>query len=205
MIDATLVAYTGATLVFAATPGQSTTVVIQHTVDNGWRAGFAAAVGCAIANIFHATATRVGLGLILGYWPGALTAVRVGGAAYLFWLGGKSLWRAWQPPAALPAGASTVGRVAFRQGLITNLLNPSIVTFYLAVVPTFLAPTDPSSRYVVLAVIHVSLAFACHNTWAGLFNQIGHLLRSVRARRVFDTIAGFALVWLASRVAFPGG
>lgn len=200
MIDATLATYTGFTLVFAATPGQSTAVVIQHTVDNGWRAGFAAAVGCAVANIFHATATRVGLGLLLGYWPGALTAVRVGGAAYLCWLGGRSLWRALRPPAVVSAGASTIGRVAFRQGLVTNLLNPSIVTFYLAVVPTFLTPGAPHSRYVMLAVIHVSLAFACHNTWAGLFNQIGHLLRSVRARRVFDVVAGLALMALAIRV-----
>jgi threonine/homoserine/homoserine lactone efflux protein len=204
MIDATLATYTGFTLVFAATPGQSTAVVIQQTVDNGWRAGFSAAVGCAIANIFHATGTRVGLGLLVGYWPGALAAVRFGGAAYLFWLGGKSVWRAVRPPAALPAAASAIGRVAFRQGLVTNLLNPSIVTFYLAVVPTFLRPVDPPSRYVVLAVIHVSLAFACHNTWAGLFNQLGHLLRSVRARRVFDAIAGLALGWLGARVAFPG-
>ena len=203
MIDATIATYVGFTLVFAATPGQSTAVVIQHTVDDGWRAGFAAAVGCAFANVFHATATRVGLGLILGYWPGALTVVRIGGAAYLFWLGGKSLWRALRPPAVAPAAASTVGRVAFRQGLVTNLLNPSIVTFYLAVVPTFLRPSDAPSRYVVLAAIHVSLAFACHNTWAGLFNQIGHLLRSVRARRAFDSMAGLALVWLGARVGLP--
>jgi threonine/homoserine/homoserine lactone efflux protein len=200
MIDAELAAYIGFTLAFAATPGQSTAVVIQHTVDNGWRAGFSAAVGCAIANIFHATGTRVGLGLLLAWWPGALTVVRVGGAAYLCWLGGRSLWRALRPPRTLLAAASTIGRVAFRQGLVTNLLNPSIVTFYLAVVPTFLRPSDPPSRYVVLAVIHVSFAFGCHNTWAGLFNQIGHLLRSVRARRVFDALAGVALMALAVRV-----
>lgn len=204
MIDATLATYTVATLAFAATPGQSTAVVIQHTVDDGWRAGFLAAVGCAIANVFHATATRIGLGLLLGYWPGALLAVRFGGAAYLLWLGGKSLWRAARPRATPAAAASTIGQVAFRQGLVTNLLNPSIVTFYLAVVPTFLRPGDPPARYAVLAAIHVSLAFGCHNTWAGLFNQIGHLLRSVRARRIFDVIAGLALVGLGGRVAFPG-
>jgi threonine/homoserine/homoserine lactone efflux protein len=90
--------------------------------------------------------------------------------------------------------------VALRQGLVTNLLNPSIATFYLAVVPSFMTAGRGASRYVLLAAIHVSLAFASHNAWAGLFNQIGHLMRNITARRVFDAVAGTALIYLAVRV-----
>jgi threonine/homoserine/homoserine lactone efflux protein len=132
--------------------------------------------------------------------PQALVVIRVAGGSYLIWLGARSLWRAARPPESAPPSGGAVGRVAFGQGLVTNLLNPSIVTFYLVVVPTFISPGDRTSRFVLLAAIHVGCAFACHNGWAGLFNQIGHLLRTVRARRVFDVCAGLALIGLAARV-----
>ncbi|HEY6359009.1 MAG TPA: LysE family translocator [Vicinamibacterales bacterium] len=200
MIDPTLAVYVGATLAFAATPGQSTAVVIQQTVDNGWRAGLATAVGVALANVGHATMAGVGLAVLMARMPQALAVIRVAGSLYLAWLGGRSLWRAARPPErGFPAGPAA-GPAAFGQGLVTNLLNPSIVTFYLVVVPTFIAPGDRTSRFVLLAAIHVTCAFACHNGWAGLFNQIGHLLRTVRARRVFDVCAGLALIGLAVRM-----
>ena len=123
------------------------------------------------------------------------------GGAYLIWLGGNSLWRAWRPEAAVPRETPSQSRhVAFRHGLVTNLLNPSIATFYLAVVPSFMSAGGGASRYLLLAAIHVSLAFASHNAGAGLFNQIGHLMRNVTARRVFDALAGAALIYLAVRV-----
>jgi threonine/homoserine/homoserine lactone efflux protein len=199
MIDASLVTYTVATLLFAATPGQSTTVVIQQTVDNGWPSGVAAATGCAVANIVHASAARVGLALLVVSLPQVLDAVRWAGAAYLCWLGGRSLWRAVRPTAG-PAPATTAGPVAFGQGLVTNLLNPSIFTFYVVIVPSFMTTDPTTARYLVLAAIHVTLAFACHNAWSGVFNQLGHLVRSPRARRVFDAAAGAALLALAVKV-----
>jgi threonine/homoserine/homoserine lactone efflux protein len=200
MIDPALATYVGATIVFAATPGQSTAVVIQQTVDHGWPAGISTAVGCAVANVAHATAAGVGLAVLMARIPQALGAIRVAGGAYLIWLGGRSLWRAARPPAGAPTFEGSAGRVAFRQGLVTNLLNPSIVTFYLVVVPAFIAPGDRASRFALLAAIQVACAFVCHNGWAGLFNQIGHLLHSVRARRVFDACAGLALIGLAVRM-----
>ena len=200
MIDTALATYIGATIVFAATPGQSTAVVIQQTVDHGWRAGAAAAVGCAVANVAHATTAGAGLAVLTTRMPEALAVIRVAGGAYLVWLGGCSLWRALRPPVNAPLSPGSIGREAFGQGLVTNLLNPSIVTFYLVVVPTFIAPGDRASRFILLAAIHVAVAFACHNGWAGLFNQIGHLLHSVRARRIFDVCAGLALIGLAARL-----
>ena len=83
---------------------------------------------------------------------------------------------------------------------MTNLLNPSIATFYLAVVPSFMAAGSGASRYVLLAAIRGIMAFSSHNAWAGLFNQIGHLMRNLTARRAFDALAGAALVYLAVRV-----
>jgi threonine/homoserine/homoserine lactone efflux protein len=200
MTDTVLATYIGATMVFAATPGQSTAVVIQQTVDYGWPAGAAAAVGCAVANVAHATTAGVGLAVLIARLPEALAVIRVAGGAYLVWLGGRSLWRALRPSVNAPPSPGSIGRQAFGQGLMTNLLNPSIVTFYLVVVPTFIAPGDRPSTFVLLAAIHVASAFGCHTGWAGLFNQIGHLLQSARARRIFDVCAGLALLALAARI-----
>jgi threonine/homoserine/homoserine lactone efflux protein len=201
VVDATLITYTTATAIFAITPGQSTTVVIQQTVDNGWRAGLAAAIGCAIANVAHATAAGIGLAVLVRHAPMVLDGIRWCGGAYLIWLGGHSLWRARTAAAAIRREPPSQSRhLALSQGLVTNLLNPSILTFYLVVVPTFMPAGSGASRYLLLAAIHVSLAFASHNLWAGLFNQIGHLMRNLTARRVFDALAGSALLYLAVRV-----
>jgi threonine/homoserine/homoserine lactone efflux protein len=143
--------------------------------------------------------TRLGLAIVMTRVPQAFVGVRYAGCAYLLWLGGRSLWRAIRPPATEPSAAVADG-VAFGQGFITNILNPSIFTYYVVVVPSFMPAGTGTSRYVLLASLHISIAFACHNAWSGLFNQIGHLMRSPRARRAFDTLAGVALTGLAIRL-----
>jgi threonine/homoserine/homoserine lactone efflux protein len=203
MIDAELTTYLGFATIFAATPGQSTAVVIQQTVDHGWRAGIATASGCLLANVVHATTAGIGLAVLVDRLPEALAVIRLAGASYLAWLGGRSLWRALRPQPISPAEARAAGRVALGQGFLTNLLNPSIPTFYLVAVPTFVPPAHPLSGYVLLAAIHVVVAFGCHNAWSALFNQLGQLMRSLRARRIFDTVAGVALLWLGARIVRP--
>jgi threonine/homoserine/homoserine lactone efflux protein len=206
-----LVAYVSFTALLVLTPGATTAVIVRNTLTGGRPAGFAAAIGAALGNACHATAAGFGLAVIFARWPVALMALRVGGAAYLGWLGARSVYRVIRyPDGGLRLGnpASTQDpatpppnhRGSFRQGLLVNLLNPAIATFYLIVVPSFLPATAPGGFFVLLAAVHVFMALACHLTWAIGLDRIRRLFLAPRPRRALEGATGVALVLLALRV-----
>jgi threonine/homoserine/homoserine lactone efflux protein len=194
-----LLSYVSVTFLLVITPGATTAVVIRSALAGGSRAGIATAAGAALANSTHALAAGVGLSLLLKRWPSVLLGIRLAGACFLFWLALASFRRAWRPsPAALPGAVAAGGpdEPAFRQGVMVNLLNPPIITFYL-VVPTFLGPSAGAAAFGVLAGIHVGMAFVVHTLWAVSFARLRDLLTRPAARRVLDAGAGVALLALA--------
>lgn len=203
-MTSTLAAYVSATFVLAATPGATTAVVIRNTLANGWRGGVTAAAGAAVGNSTWATFAAIGVAMLLARSPVVFQVVQAGGVLYLAWLGSNSLIRAFRPRAAHPVSGRPLGDLvtaaAFRQGLLTNLLNPPIVTFYLIVVPTFLPPGGGTAAFALLAAIHIVIAFGCHVAWATAFDRIGHVFTAPGARRGLDAAAGIAILWLAARV-----
>jgi threonine/homoserine/homoserine lactone efflux protein len=200
-----LVTYLTLTFFLVVTPGSTTAVVVRNTLSGGRRAGLAAAAGAAVANTSYATAAGFGLAVIFARWPLALTLLRVTGAGYLAWLGLKSLYRgATQPDGGLPIAKAHADRAetsgGFRQGLAVSLLNPSIATFYLIVVPSFLPPDPPSWYFALLAALHVGLAFTCHGMWAVALDSLRRLFQPPLARRLLESATGVALIALAARV-----
>ncbi len=89
---------------------------------------------------------------------------------------------------------------SFRQGLTVNLLNPSIATFYLVVVPSFLPAPAPRCYFALLAALHIGMALACHSVWVVALDALRALLRPPRARRVLEGATAVALLGLALRV-----
>jgi len=81
-----------------------------------------------------------------------------------------------------------------------NLLNPSIATFYLAVVPSFVPASADTGYYVGLAATHVGLAFAVHTAWAVSLDRLRHVLASPRARVILEGTTAVTLGLLAVRV-----
>ena len=194
-----LISYVSVTFLLVITPGATTAVVIRSALAGGSRAGIATAAGAAFANSTHALAAGIGLSLLLRRWPSILLAIRLGGACYLVWLALASFRRAWrQAPVTLPGGDARDARnaPAFRQGVVVNLLNPPIITFYL-VLPTFLRPSAGPGAFAVLAAIHVGMAFVVHAIWAVAFALLRELFRRPAAGRVLDAGAGVALLSFA--------
>ena len=207
-MDPLLISYLTLTVVLVATPGATTAVVVRNALIGGRGAGLAAAAGAAVANTSHATAAGLGLAVVFARWPTGLTAIRIGGAGYLAWLGLKSLYRVLTEHDGglhmvngAPQGSATLGHAgSFRQGLTVNLLNPPIATFYLIVVPSFLPPSSPRWYFAFLAACHVALAFTCHGVWAVALDSLRRVFRSPVARRMLEGATGLALLGLAVRV-----
>jgi threonine/homoserine/homoserine lactone efflux protein len=108
------------------------------------------ALGIFVGCIVHILAAALGLTALLRSVPWAFTAIRWFGAAYLLWLGGRTLMtRSTASVEALPA--APLGRV-FLQGLATNVLNPKVALFFLAFVPQFIDPArgDPTTQFLIL-------------------------------------------------------
>jgi threonine/homoserine/homoserine lactone efflux protein len=210
-MDSQLAAYLVFTTLLVATPGSATAVVVRNVLAGGRRQGMAAAGGAAAGNTTYALLSGLGLAALFGRVPAAFLVLRFGGAAYLAWLGLRSLWGAWRPqPAGLPGALERGGagnaeratRAGFAQGLLTNLVNPAIATFYLAVVPTFVHDASTfSGRYVLFAALHIAMAFAYHSGWVWGLHAMRAFWSRPSARRALETLTGAALLALAARVA----
>ena len=97
-LDASYFAYLTFTAILVVTPGSTTAVVVRNTLEGGRRAGYATALGAALANSIIAIACGLGLSVLLAFWPGSVDAIRIGGAVFLAWLGVSSIVRAWRQP-----------------------------------------------------------------------------------------------------------
>ncbi|MFD7923439.1 LysE family translocator [Streptomyces sp. NPDC059740] len=155
-MTSTLAGFALFALLVTMAPGPDTLLVVRNCTRGGRLPGVATALGAAAGSLAWAAAAAIGLAAVLQRWDAAYTAVRLAGAVYLVVLGVQSLWAyrggsAGGPPSpAQPSEAALPGGPAFRQGLLSCLLNPKVGTFFVAVVPQFL-PHDHSTLPVILA------------------------------------------------------
>lgn len=138
----TLVLFAAACLALTATPGPDMLLIASRSATQGRASGFATLAGIQLGTYCHALAAAVGLSQLFLIVPLAYDAVRYAGAAYLLYLAWAML-RSSTPalaPSVVPRRHS-IGTV-FRQGLVTNLLNPKMALFVLALFPQFVRPED---------------------------------------------------------------
>lgn len=207
-IDPGYLAFVSFTFVLVVTPGSTTAVVVRNTLEGGRRAGYLTATGAALANTLIAIGCGVGVSVLISLWPGALDAVRVGGALFLGWLGSVSLFRAWMRPdgginLALDPGAASPRSHAgayFGDGLAINLLSPVIISYYLSVVPSFIPVGASRLYYSGLAATHVTLAWCCHAMWATALDFMRRWFVQPGRRRVLQAMTGVALIALAIEI-----
>jgi threonine/homoserine/homoserine lactone efflux protein len=126
--------------------------------------------------------------------------VRIAGAGYLVWMAARLIGRAGH--GATDAGVAVRAHRAFRQGLVTNLLNPKIAAFYVGVLPVLVPPGAPHALTMAgLVIVHQVLGIV----WLSLVSLAVSRGRSVLtrpgARRWLDRITGVVLLGFAGRLA----
>jgi threonine/homoserine/homoserine lactone efflux protein len=140
-------------------PGIDTALVLRASIMRGPRAAYATVFGICAGLLVWGIAAAIGVTAILSASQVAYDIVRWAGALYLVGLGIKLLWDsrgAERMPGIDASADSESAFTSFRRGFLTNLLNPKIGVFYMAVLPQFI-PTDAQalSAGVVLALVHV--------------------------------------------------
>jgi RhtB (resistance to homoserine/threonine) family protein len=182
-------------------PGPDTMLVLRNTLRGGRGDGLRTTIGISAGLVVHATLSALGLSLILVRSAAAFDIVKLVGAGYLAWLGIQSLRAALAGQAPPSAGTAPTDRRPFREGLLTNVLNPKVAVFYLAFLPQFIAPGDPVFlRSFLLAAIHMALGLIWLSAVAAAVT-VAQRFVTPDARRWIDGVCGAFLVGFGLRLA----
>ncbi|KQY78539.1 amino acid transporter [Ensifer sp. Root142] len=157
----TLALFAAASLVLTATPGPDMLLIASRSVSQGQGAGFLTYAGIALGTYCHALAAALGLSQLIATVPIAYEIVRWVGCAYLLYLAFKTLRSQaidFSPSASLKRLSL---RRIFGEGLLTNLLNPKMALFVLALFPQFIRPENGAMivQTLVLATVLNGIGF----------------------------------------------
>jgi threonine/homoserine/homoserine lactone efflux protein len=185
-------------------PGQDTLYIVGSSIAYGRRVGIASALGIGAGCVVHTLAAAVGLSAVLATSATAFMVIKLAGAAYLIYLG----IRAFVAPAAalspLEHSASTPTGLAFRRGVLTNVLNPKVALFFLALLPQFI---DSDSPRKVVAFLALGLTFVATGTAWCLFLAVsasrirGYFVEHPRALSHISRACGLLFIFLGLRLA----
>ncbi len=153
--------FLAAAILLNLTPGPDTVYILGRTIAQGREAGIASALGISLGSIFHTCAAALGLSAILATSAIAFGAIKLLGGAYLVFLGIKMILDR-RKQLSLPSSfRRRTTSAAFRQGILTNILNPKVALFFLAFLPQFI---DPGSNAKIAAFISLGLSFVTTGT-----------------------------------------
>lgn len=149
-------------LLINITPGQDTFYILGRSLSQGRAAGVASALGIGTGALIHTLLAALGLSSVLAASASAFLIVKLAGAAYLIWLGIKMLIAPApvQETGVMPAESVSFWP-AFRQGMWTNLMNPKVALFFLALMPQFIAAGSEST---FMAFLLLGLTFVITGT-----------------------------------------
>ena len=196
-----LAAFCVATLTLTLSPGPSNLYIMACTLNRGARAGIAAASGMAIGSVIYVLLTCAGLATVMVYSEWLFRLVKLTGAAYLIFLGLKTLNQSRAP--ALRCNEEQVRTNVLRQSLFVELTNPKTALFFLAFLPQFVTPhgASVSVQLLTLGIIYTLLAFASDMLVVGLCRQLSaQLNRSAHFAVWQDRIAGMVLLGLGAAI-----
>jgi len=148
--------FVAAGLVLNVTPGPDTFYILGRSVSQGRAAGVLSALAITTGCLFHTTAAALGLSVILARSAMAFQIVRYAGAAYLVFLGFRMIFSgATELDGTTRSPARQRLWVIYRQGVITNVLNPKVALFFLAFLPQFIDPKTPTrvSAFLLLGAV----------------------------------------------------
>ena len=177
-------------------PGLDTAMVLRSTTAHGRRHGLATALGVNSGALVWGAGAAVGISALLTASVVAYTVMRIAGAMYMLWIGSRLVLHAVRGEHDLldagdeSAGSRSVGR-SWARGFTTNLLNPKIGAFYVAILPQFIPPhASHLAIGVLLALVHDAEGLL----WFSAIILGAHAVGGVLQRRRIDGVTGATLI-----------
>jgi threonine/homoserine/homoserine lactone efflux protein len=204
-LDARFAAWALLSALLIVTPGPDTALIIRNALAAGPRASTFSAVGVAIGILAWATAATLGVGVLLEQSSIAFNVLKFAGAVYLVYLGVRTLLttrRDADQSGTNPARKAALSdRVAFHQGLLSNLLNPKTGAFFVVVMPQFLMPGDPASRPALMVAAFEVMLLVWLIAYGHVVSRLGRTGPGIRVQRAMTRLAGAVLIGLGARLA----
>jgi threonine/homoserine/homoserine lactone efflux protein len=186
------------------TPGMDTALIVRTAAVGAPRRAWGVVLGIQSGTLAWGVLTSAGITALLTASRLAYDILRWAGACYLIWMGLSMLWaarRRWSEP---PAGEGNDDAFlpGWRRGVLTNLLNPKMGAFYLALLPQFIPAGVTTFGFgVLLAGVHIVLGTAWSAVLVALARRLRAVLRRPAARRVLDRITGTVIAAFGLRLA----
>lgn len=185
-------------------PGPDTAYILGRSIAHGRAAGIASAFGIMVGSIVHTSAAALGLSAFLATSAWAFTTIKFIGGGYLVFLGINLILEHGKQLHLSPDFHRSNSGAAFRQGVLTNVLNPKVALFFLAFLPQFIDPTSPAK---IPAFLTLGLTFVTTGTiwclilawFAGAFSQ--RLRRSGKISQWLNRTIGSIFIFLGIRLA----
>jgi threonine/homoserine/homoserine lactone efflux protein len=197
-------------LVLNATPGVDLALTLVSTLKGGVLAGLAAAAGIASGCVVHTLAAAFGLAALLAASSAAFSVVKWAGAAYLLWLAVGMLRQGLRSGSATASDAASAPvpvpkspTQLFRHGFLTNVLNPKVALFFLALLPQFI-DADASSKtlaFLFLGAWFVVQGLAFHAVFVLLMAPLRRWQAPAAVARGLQLVGGSLFAVLAARLA----
>jgi len=204
----TLVPCLLAVTLLTLTPGVDTMLTIRNSARGGWWDGAVSSLGICSGLFVHATVSALGISIILLQTAWAFTFLKFAGAAYLVWLGLCSWRRAIGGRQLLFAGkvlgAQDIFRFSrsFREGFLSNVLNPKTVIFYMAFLPQFIDPAGSALlQSLMVAGLHFLVAMLYQCILAAMVDKAREWLQRPVVNRIFDSCTGSIFLFIGLRLA----
>lgn len=190
-------------VVLVLIPGPDFAVVTKNTLVGGHRRGRWTALGVSSSNLVQGTAAAFGLSALIVRIQPLFEAVKWAGVCYLAYLGAQAIRSAirGQYPPLGEASDTATGLAGWRQGFISNITNPKVLVFYLAVLPQFLTPGAGLGWLLVLAWSHAVLSLSYLLVLVTGLHGARRLLMRRKVRRGLDATTGAVLLGFSARLA----
>ncbi|NIL89709.1 Homoserine/homoserine lactone efflux protein [Rhodococcus fascians] len=192
MTDIQWLPFLGVVLLAYAIPGPDFAVVARAAASSrsaGWRAGLGAQTGLCV----HMIAAVVGLSLLISRSPLALSIIQILGGLYLVWLGIAALRQ------SSSQGNATSDVRWFRMGLVTNLLNPKAVLFFVALLPQFVDADGPLPLQIgLLGIVDVAIGVV---VWAVVTAAVGRLTGGSSKSTSWNRVIGVLFIGIGVALA----
>ena len=187
-------------------PGPAVTYIVSRSIAHGRAAGLVSVLGITTGTFCHILAATVGLSALLVSSAAAFQSIKYVGAAYLIYLGIKTLR---QKDAHLVEAANGEKRLLriYGQGLIVCVLNPKTALFFLAFLPQFVDPVRGrvTLQILELGVLFAGMAWISDSLYALAAGTLAERIRgSLRLRRAQRNVSGGTLIVLGLASALSG-
>ncbi|HKW07196.1 MAG TPA: LysE family translocator [Candidatus Dormibacteraeota bacterium] len=203
-MDTQLLAFAGVSLLLAVTPGPDMAVVTKNALAHGRRGVILTTSGIALALVIWVTATAVGLSALLRTSGEVLFLLKIAGAAYLAYLGVRTLLESRARPqdllAATPPAAAA--HAVFRQGFLSAISNPKLGVFFVTFLPQFVLPGQAVlPRLLELGVTFAVIGWLWMNVYGLFVTRLRQVITAPRVRQWMQRVTGVVLLGFGARLA----